>query len=85
MRISYGRQHIFQKDFKSVNKALNKNFLTQGKSVELFEKKISFIGIIGERELENKELVLRTLGTKDQETIELYEFIKKIKNSCRIE
>ena len=40
MRISYGRQHIFQKDFKSVNKALNKNFLTQGKSVELFEKKI---------------------------------------------
>ena len=40
MRISYGRQHIFQKDFESVNKALNKNFLTQGKSVELVEKKI---------------------------------------------
>ncbi len=51
---------------------------------ELFEKKISFIGIIGERELENKELVLRTLGIKDQETIGLDSFIKKIKNSCRI-
>ena len=43
MRISYGRQHIFQKDFKSVNKALNKNFLTQGKSVELFEKNKTFL------------------------------------------
>lgn len=40
MRVSYGRQHIFPKDFISVNKALNKNFLTQGKSVELFESKI---------------------------------------------
>ena len=40
MRVSYGRQHIFAKDFVSVNKALNKNFLTQGKSVELFESKI---------------------------------------------
>ena len=51
---------------------------------ELFEQKISFIGIIGERELENKELVLRTLGIKDQEKIGLEGFIKKIKNSCRI-
>ena len=40
MSVSYGRQHIFPKDFISVKKALNKNFLTQGKSVELFEKKI---------------------------------------------
>ena len=38
--ISYGRQHIFQKDFKSVNKALNKNFLTQEKVLNFFEKKI---------------------------------------------
>ena len=51
---------------------------------ELFEQKVSYIGIIGERELKNKELVLRTLGLKDQETIGLDNFIKKIKNSCRI-
>ena len=35
MSVSYGRQNIFPKDFISVKKALNKNFLTQGKSVEL--------------------------------------------------
>ena len=33
-------EKYFSKDFKSVNKALNKNFLTQGKSVELLKKKI---------------------------------------------
>ncbi|MFL2660696.1 MAG: threonine--tRNA ligase [Alphaproteobacteria bacterium] len=63
----------------------NRNEKLNYKIRELFEKKINFIGIIGEKELKNKEVVLRTLGIKDQETIGLDEFIKKIKNSCRIE
>ena len=39
MSVSYGRQHIFPKDFISVNKALNKNFLTQGKVLNFLRKK----------------------------------------------
>ena len=40
MRIDYGRQNIFPSDFSLITKALKKKFLTQGKNVELFEKKI---------------------------------------------
>lgn len=40
MRIDYGRQNIFPSDFSFITKALKKKFLTQGKNVELFEKKI---------------------------------------------
>ena len=51
---------------------------------ELSLKKINFIVIVGEKEIENKNIVLRTLGTKDQQVLSLDEFIKKIKISCRI-
>ena len=34
--------------------------------------------------VKNKEVVLRTLGQKNQEVLKLEEFIKKLKNSCRI-
>ena len=44
MRIDYGKQNIFPKDIFFTSKALKKKFLTQGKSVQLFEKKIkSFV------------------------------------------
>ncbi len=51
---------------------------------ELSLKKINFIAIVGEKEIENKNIVLRTLGTKEQQVLSLDEFIKKIKISCRI-
>ena len=51
---------------------------------ELSLQKINFIAIIGDREFKNKNVVLRTLGSKEQEVHSLDEFIKKIKNSCRI-
>ena len=52
---------------------------------ELSLQKINFIAIIGDREFKNKNVVLRTLGSKEQEVHSLDEFIKKIKNSCRID
>ena len=39
--IPYSRQYLFSKDIKNVNKVLKSNFLTQGKEVPKFEKKIS--------------------------------------------
>ena len=51
---------------------------------ELSIQKINFIAIIGEKEVESKNVVLRTLGSKDQVVLEQDEFIKKIKNSCSI-
>lgn len=40
MRIDYGKQKIFFKDISLTKNALKKQFLTQGKNVNLFEKKI---------------------------------------------
>ncbi len=51
---------------------------------ELSNQKINFIGVIGEREVADKKVVLRTLGSKNQEILEFQEFVKKIKISCRI-
>lgn len=39
--IPYGRQYIDDLDIKSVNKALQNDFITQGKIVEKFEKKFA--------------------------------------------
>ena len=51
---------------------------------ELSNQKINFIGIIGDKEVKNKQVVLRTLGTKNQDELSVEDFIKKIKISCRI-
>ncbi len=51
---------------------------------ELSNQKINFIAVIGEREVSNRKVVLRTLGSKNQETLGFEELIKKIKISCRI-
>ena len=51
---------------------------------ELSNQKINFIGIIGDKEVENKQVVLRTLGTRNQDVLSMEDFIKKIKISCRI-
>ncbi len=51
---------------------------------ELSNQKINFIAVIGEREVSNKKVVLRTLGSTNQEILGFEEFIKKIKISCRI-
>ena len=51
---------------------------------ELSNQKINFIGIIGDMEVKNNQVVLRTLGTRNQEVLGFEDFIKKIKISCRI-
>ncbi len=51
---------------------------------ELSNQKINFIGIIGDMEVKNNQVVLRTLGTKNQDVLSFEDFIKKIKISCRI-
>ncbi len=38
--IPYSKQKITNKDIHSVNKVLKSNFITQGKTIEIFEKKI---------------------------------------------
>ena len=46
MRIDYGKQKIFSKDILLTKNSLKKKFLTQGKNVDLFEKKIqSFLKV----------------------------------------
>ncbi len=50
---------------------------------ELSNQKINFIGVIGDREVKDKQVVLRTLGNKNQDVLGFDEFIKKIKISCR--
>ena len=39
--INYNRQHIDKKDINGVIKVLKSDFLTQGKQIEKFEKKLS--------------------------------------------
>ena len=51
---------------------------------ELSNQKINFIGIIGDTEVRNNQVVLRTLGTRNQDVLSFEDFIKKIKISCRI-
>ena len=51
---------------------------------ELSNQKINFIGIIGDTEVKNNQVVLRTLGSRDQDVLGFEDFIKKIKISCRI-
>ena len=51
---------------------------------ELSNQKINFIGIIGDMEVKNNQVVLRTLGTTNQDVLSFEDFIKKIKISCRI-
>ena len=51
---------------------------------ELSNQKINFIGIIGDTEVKNNQVVLRTLGTRNQDVLSIEDFIKKIKISCRI-
>ena len=36
--ISYGKQYLDSKDIKSVNKILYSSFLTQGPTIQIFEK-----------------------------------------------
>ncbi len=62
----------------------NRNEKLNYKIRDLSLQKINFIGVIGAKEVENRQITLRTLGTKDQEVLNLVDFIKKIKNSCRI-
>ena len=38
--ISYGKQYLDSKDIKSVNKILYSSFLTQGPTIQIFEKKL---------------------------------------------
>lgn len=47
-------------------------------------QKIPFIAVVGAKEIANNTLNIRELGSENQYTIEIDEFIKKIKNSCRI-
>ncbi len=51
---------------------------------DLSHQKINFIGIIGDKEVENRKVALRTLGKEKQDVLSFEEFTKKIKISCRI-
>ena len=45
-------------------------------------QKVPFTAVIGNREIDTDTITLRTLGSTNQETIGIKEFIEKIKNSC---
>ena len=45
-------------------------------------QKVPFTVVIGNREIETDTISLRTLGSTNQETIKIKDFIEKIKNSC---
>ena len=62
----------------------NRNEKLNYKIRELSNQKINFIGIVGDKEVKNKQVVLRTLGTRNQDVLNIEDFIKKIKISCRI-
>ena len=47
-------------------------------------KKIPFIVVAGHKEIDTQTVSLRTLGKKDQQVLDLKDFLKKIKNSCSI-
>ncbi len=51
---------------------------------ELSLEKIPFLAVVGDKEIEQKSVMLRELGKKQQTSLKIEEFIKKIKNSCRI-
>ena len=51
---------------------------------DLSHQKINFIAIIGDKEVDRQQVSLRVLGSNNQEVLNLEEFIKKIKISCRI-
>jgi len=52
---------------------------------ELSLQKIPFIAVVGEKEIEQQSVMLRELGSNNQVLLKTEEFLKKIKNSCRIE
>ena len=45
-------------------------------------QKVPFTVVIGNREIETHTISLRTLGSTNQETIKIKDFVEKIKNSC---
>ena len=45
-------------------------------------QKVPFTVVIGNREIETQTISLRTLGSTNQETIKIKDFVEKIKNSC---
>ena len=47
-------------------------------------QKIPFTIIVGKKEIENESVSIRVFGEQNQETIKLDDFLKKIKNSCRM-
>ncbi len=51
---------------------------------ELSMEKVPFVAVIGDREVDQKTVMLRELGNKEQTELKIEEFLKKIKNSCRI-
>ncbi|MBS91867.1 MAG: hypothetical protein CMM95_02290 [Rickettsiales bacterium] len=51
---------------------------------ELSLEKIPFVAVVGDKEVEQKTVMLRELGNKAQTSLKIDEFVKKIKNSCRI-
>ena len=46
--------------------------------------KIPYIVVAGHKEIDTQTVSLRTLGKKDQQVLNLQDFLKKIKNSCSI-
>ena len=51
---------------------------------EISNEKIPFLIVVGEKEVQEKTLSIRELGTKQTSTLKIEEFLKKLKKSCRI-
>ena len=51
---------------------------------EISNAKIPFLIVVGEKEVQEKTLSIRELGTKQTSTLKIEEFLKKLKKSCRI-
>ena len=74
--IPYSRQKITNKDILAVKRVLKSNFLTQGKTVEIFEKKIcKFVkanfGVASSSATSSLHLSCLALGLKAKENFRL--------------
>ena len=70
--------------FNCDNLSLMTNEKLNYKIREISNEKIPFLIVVGEKEVQEKTLSIRELGTKQTSTLKIEEFLKKLKKSCRI-
>jgi threonyl-tRNA synthetase len=67
-----------------ITKSDKRNEKLNYKIREISNEKIPFLVVVGEKEVQEKSLSIRELGTKQTSTLKIDEFLKKLKKSCRI-